>query len=107
LKVFGAVPAPVETDQIALVGPDIAEDGAAVPLSVTSRLPETEEISILIENNPNLLAVMFSLPEMTDGELVTRVKMAGTSDIYALVKAGGSWYFAKTHVKVTIGGCGD
>ncbi len=86
--------------------PDIAENGALVPITVTSSIPKTESIAILVEKNPNTLAANFNVPAGTEPFISTRVKMGGTSDIYALVKADGRYYFAKKEIKVTIGGCG-
>jgi sulfur-oxidizing protein SoxY len=86
--------------------PDIAENGAVVPVGVTSTIPKTESIAILIEKNPNMVAAIFDIPPGTDPSLSTRVKMAQTSNIYALVKADGKFYVATKEVKVTLGGCG-
>lgn len=97
---------PVQSDLIELGAPDIAEDGAAVQVSVSSKLPGTEQVAILVEGNPAPLAAVFSFSESNGVEIVTRIKMAGSSDVYALVKAGGAWYFTRASVKVTLGGCG-
>ena len=86
--------------------PDIAENGAVVPVGVTSAIPNTESIAILIEKNPNMLAAVFDIPPGTDPSLSTRVKMGQSSNIYALVKADGKYYVAAKEVKVTLGGCG-
>jgi len=86
--------------------PEIAENGAVVPVGVTSRIPKTESIAILIEKNPNMLAAVFDIPTGTEPVISTRVKMAQTSNIYALVKAEGRYYVAAKEVKVTLGGCG-
>jgi sulfur-oxidizing protein SoxY len=86
--------------------PDIAENGAVVPVGVVSTIPGTESIAILIEKNPNLLAAIFDIPPGTEPSLSTRIKMAQTSNIYALVKADGKFYLATKEVKVTLGGCG-
>jgi sulfur-oxidizing protein SoxY len=86
--------------------PDIAENGALVPITVTSSIPKTESIAILVEKNPNILAASFNVLAGMDPFISTRVKMGQTSDIYALVKADGRYYYAKKEVKVTIGGCG-
>jgi sulfur-oxidizing protein SoxY len=86
--------------------PDIAENGAVVPIGVTSAIPRTESIAILIEKNPNMLAAIFDIPEGTEPSLSTRVKMAQTSNVYALVKAGGKYFVASKEIKVTLGGCG-
>ena len=86
--------------------PDIAENGAVVPVGIASALPKTESIAILIEKNPTLLAAVFDLPPGTEPAVSTRVKMAQTSNVYALVKADGKYYVASKEIKVTIGGCG-
>ena len=86
--------------------PDIAENGALVPITVTSSIPKTESIAILVEKNPNMLAANFTVPAGTEPFISTRVKMGQTSDIYALVRADGRYYYAKKEIKVTIGGCG-
>ncbi len=86
--------------------PEIAENGALVPVTVTSSIPKTESIAILVEKNPNTLAANFVVPNGTEPFISTRVKMGQTSDIYALVKADGRYYYAKKEIKVTIGGCG-
>ena len=97
---------PVESKDLLLNVPDIAENGAVVPVSVTSNIPKTQDIAILVEKNPSTLCAVFSIPEGTDTSVNTRVKMAQSSDVYALVKADGKFYFAKKEVKVTLGGCG-
>ncbi|HLR13015.1 MAG TPA: thiosulfate oxidation carrier protein SoxY [Burkholderiaceae bacterium] len=95
-----------ESDKISLQAPDIAENGAVVPVAVASELENTTEISILVPENPNALTAQFTIPEGTLPEVATRIKMGGTSDIYALVKADGNYYLAHKEVKVTLGGCG-
>nr|WP_211187419.1 thiosulfate oxidation carrier protein SoxY [Achromobacter sp. Bel] len=96
----------VPSDQITLLAPDIAENGAVVPVGAVSKLPNTEQISILVTKNPNALAASFTLPAGTEPEVATRVKMGQTSDVYALVKADGKYYTAHKEIKVTLGGCG-
>ncbi len=86
--------------------PEIAENGAVVPVGVTSAIPKTDAIAILIEKNPNMLAALFEIPAGTDPSLSTRVKMAQTSNVYALVRAEGKYYVASKEIKVTLGGCG-
>ena len=95
-----------ESADVTLTGPDIAENGAVVPLGVSSKLPKTEMMAILVEKNPNALAGMFLMQLDTVPTVSTRVKMAQTSDVFALVKADGKYYFSKKEVKVTLGGCG-
>ena len=86
--------------------PDIAENGAVVPVGITSSIPKTESIAILVEKNPNMLAAVFDIPPGTDPSISTRVKMGQSSNIVALVKADGKYYMASKEVKVTLGGCG-
>jgi sulfur-oxidizing protein SoxY len=86
--------------------PEIAENGAVVPVGVTSKLPKTESIAILVEKNPNMLAAVFDIPAGTEPSITTRIKMAQTSNVYALVKADGRFYVAAKEIKVTLGGCG-
>lgn len=95
----------VENDQIELLVTDLAEDGSLVPLSVSSRLPNTQAIYILIENNPYPLTAAFMIPEGTDASVDIRVKMADSSPIHALVEADGKFYSTKSTVKVRVGGC--
>lgn len=99
----------VESAQVRFVSPtpDISENGAMVPVTVTSGLPRTQSISILVARNPNALAASFDIAEGTEAFVSTRLKMAETSDVYALVKADGKYYFAKKEIAVTIGGCGS
>lgn len=104
-KAMGAG-SPAESGDVQIVGPDIAENGAVVPVGVTSSLANVEQIAILIEKNPNKVAASFSIPEGTLADVQTRVKMGQTSDVYAMVKADGKFYMAKKEIKVTLGGCG-
>jgi sulfur-oxidizing protein SoxY len=99
--------APAQSKDIVFVAtPDIAENGAVVPIGIASSLPKTESIAILIEKNPNVLAASFDIPPGTDPAISTRVKMGQTSNVYALVKADGKYYVASKEIKVTLGGCG-
>ena len=96
----------VESKDIAIVSPDIAENGAVVPFTISSKLPKTEQLAILVEKNPNILAASFNIPDGTEPQVNTRVKMGQTSNVIALVKADGKFYYASKEVKVTLGGCG-
>ena len=98
--------APAESADVQIVGPDIAENGAVVPVGVTSSLDKVEQIAIMIEKNPNMVAATFTVPEGTLADVQTRVKMGQTSDVFAVVKADGKFYMAKKEIKVTLGGCG-
>ena len=107
MKALGASGAPTPSGSIAFVQtPDIAENGAVVPIGITSSLPKTEAIAILVEKNPNMLAAMFELPAGTEPSISTRVKMGQSSNVYALVRADGKYHVASKEIKVTLGGCG-
>lgn len=97
---------PRASDAILIKAPEIAENGAVVPVAIESRLPGTESIALLIDKNPQPLAASFGIPAGTEANVSTRVKMGQSSDVYALVKADGRFYVAKKEVKITIGGCG-
>ena len=105
VKALGGAAA-AESKDISITSPDIAENGAVVPVSVTSKLGKTESISILVEKNPNILSAAFDIPSGTEPFVSTRVKMGQTSNVYALVKADGKYFFASKEIKVTLGGCG-
>jgi sulfur-oxidizing protein SoxY len=98
--------APVESKDIAITAPDIAENGAVVPVGVTSKIPKTQAVYVLVEKNPNVLAAGFNIPVGTEPNISTRIKMGQTSNVYAVVKADGKFYVASKEVKVTLGGCG-
>lgn len=94
------------SSDIVLVAPQVAENGAVVQIEVNSRIPGTEAIAILVENNPTPLVANFLFFEGTEPYLVTRIKMAETSELKAVVKAGNKYYSASQLVEVAIGGCG-
>jgi len=94
------------SDKISIRAPDIAENGAVVPVSITTTLDGAESISILAEKNASPLTASFVLGEGTEGFISTRIKMGKTSSVIAVVKAGGKLYSTGKEVKVTIGGCG-
>lgn len=106
VKAMGGTAATESKDISFVNAPDIAENGAVVPVGATSKIPKTESISILVEKNPNALSASFMIPEGTEPTISTRVKMGQTSNIYALVKADGKYFYAVKEVKVTLGGCG-
>ena len=105
IKLLGGSEATPSGDVVFTV-PEIAENGAVVPLSIVSKIPNTQQIAVLIEKNPNTLAASFDIPADTDPSISTRVKMGQTSNVVALVKADGKFYSATKEVKVTLGGCG-
>jgi len=98
--------AATESKDITIASPDIAENGAVVPFTISSKLPKTETMAVLVEKNPNILAANFTIPDGTEPWVNTRVKMGQTSNVIALVKADGKYYYASKEVKVTLGGCG-
>lgn len=91
---------------IAIKAPDIAENGAVVPITVSTTLKGVESISLLVAENAAPLAASFTLAAAADPTASTRLKMGKTSDVVAVVKAEGKLYSARKGVKVTIGGCG-
>lgn len=105
VKALGGATA-TESAEVALSSPDIAENGAVVPVTASSKVAKTESIAILVEKNPNMLVANFDLVEGTEPSIQTRVKMGQSSNVYALVKADGKFLFAKKEIKVTLGGCG-
>jgi sulfur-oxidizing protein SoxY len=106
VKALGGT-APAQSKDIAFVQtPDIAENGAVVPVGVTSTIPKTESIAILVEKNPNMLVAVFDIPPGTEPSISTRMKMGQSSNVYALVKADGKYFVTSKEIKVTLGGCG-
>lgn len=91
---------------IEIKAPDIAENGAVVPVQITSNIPNIKSISLIAEKNPVPLIASFKLGDNGVGFVSTRIKMGKTSDIIAIVEADGKLLSAKKEVKVTIGGCG-
>ena len=95
-----------ESGDIKLKAPDIAENGAVVPVSVKTSLSNVESISIVVDKNPSPLAAHFEFGAGFQGAVSTRIKMGKTSNVMAVVKADGNVYTTTKEVKVTIGGCG-
>ena len=91
---------------IELIAPQVAENGAIVQIEVKSRIPGTEAIAILVEKNPTPLVANFMFSNGAEPYLVTRIKMAETSELKAIVKVGGNYYSASRKVEVALGGCG-
>ncbi|HEU0084940.1 MAG TPA: thiosulfate oxidation carrier protein SoxY [Bradyrhizobium sp.] len=94
------------SDKIKLDAPEIAENGAVVPVAVSSALPDVTSISILVAENPNALVASYRIPAGTIPNVANRLKMAKTSNVIAVVEAGGKLYSTIKEVKVTVGGCG-
>lgn len=105
LKALGAQSA-TESGDIQFLASDIAENGAVVPVQVISKIPNTEQIAVLVDKNPSPLAALFTLPAGTEPDVATRVKMGQTSNVIALVKSGDKYFTATKEIKVTLGGCG-
>ena len=95
-----------ESGDIKIKAPDIAENGAVVPITISTGMSGVESIAVFIAKNPAPLACSYELGSKTEGFISCRVKMGKTSDLIAVVKSGGKLYSAKKTVKVTIGGCG-
>lgn len=105
-KAFGAG-APTESKDVSITGPDIAENGAVVPLAAATTLTGIKHMLILVEKNPNALVAKFDVSDATEPNFSTRAKMGQSSDVYAVaITADGKALFAKKEVKVTLGGCG-
>ena len=99
--------APTESKDVAVTGPDIAENGAVVPVGASTSLPGVKRLLILIEKNPSMLAASFDVTDAVDANVATRVKMGQSSDVFAVAMMNdGKVLFAKKEVKVTLGGCG-
>ncbi len=106
LKALG-VGAPVESKDVTLTAPDIAENGAVVPIGASTALPGVKRILFLVEKNPSVLVGVFNLSDSVDANVATRTKMGQSSDVYAVAIMGdGKALYAKKEVKVTLGGCG-
>jgi sulfur-oxidizing protein SoxY len=99
-------PTTTPSKDINIKAPDIAENGAVVPVSVATKMDGVESITLLVEKNSTPLSAVFHLPKGTLPDVSTRVKMGKTGDVIAVVKANGKLYSARKSVKVTIGGCG-
>jgi sulfur-oxidizing protein SoxY len=94
------------SDKVKMDAPEIAENGAVVPISVSSTLPDVTSIAILVAENPNALAASYQIPAGTLPSVANRLKMAKTTNVIAIVEAGGKLYSTSKEVKVTVGGCG-
>jgi sulfur-oxidizing protein SoxY len=106
VKAYGAS-APVESKDVTLTAPEIAENGAVVPLAASATMPGVKSILLLVEKNPAALSAKFDVTDAVEPSFHTRVKMGQTSDVYAVaITNDGKAYYAKKEVKVTLGGCG-
>ena len=106
VKVLGAS-APTESKDVTVTGPDIAENGAVVPVGASTSLAGVKRLLILVEKNPSVMAAMFELTDAIESSVSTRVKMGQSSNVYAVAMMNdGRLLFAQKEVKVTLGGCG-
>ena len=94
------------SDKVKLDAPEIAENGAVVPVSVATTLADVTSISFLVSENPVVLVATYKIPAGTLPNIANRIKMAKTSNVIVVVEAGGKLYSATKEVKVTVGGCG-
>ena len=99
--------APVESKDVTVTGPDIAENGAVVPVGCATTLPGVKRLMLMVEKNPSVLAAVFDVTDSVDASLTTRVKMGQSSNVFAVAMMGdGKVFFAVKEIKVTLGGCG-
>jgi sulfur-oxidizing protein SoxY len=106
MKALGSA-APVESKDVTLTGPDIAENGAVVPVGVSSSLPGVKRLLVLVEKNPSTLTAAFDVTDAVEANFSTRVKMGQSSNVYAVaIMADGKALYAVKEIKVTLGGCG-
>lgn len=105
-KAMGATSAPVESKDLILQAPEIAENGNVVRVGAQSKMANTTQIALVVEKNPNALAAMFDIPPGTDANVSTNIKMGQSSNVYALAKVGDKYFYAVKEIKVTLGGCG-
>ena len=98
---------PTESKDVTITGPDIAENGAVVPVGVSTNLAGVKRLALMVEKNPNTLAAVFDMSDAVEANFNTRVKMGQSSNVFAvaLMNDGRVLYAAK-EIKVTLGGCG-
>ena len=98
---------PTESKEVSITGPDIAENGAVVPVGASTTLAGVKQLLLLVEKNPSALIASFNVSDSVDANITTRAKMGQSSDVYAVaLLADGRVLFAKKEIKVTLGGCG-
>jgi len=106
MKALGAG-RPVESKDVTITGPDIAENGAVVPVGASTTLPGAKRLMLLVEKNPAMLTAIFDVSDSVEANFTTRVKMGQSSNVYAVALMGdGKVLYAVKEVKVTLGGCG-
>ncbi len=103
---LGTAGAPMESKDVLLQAPEISENGSMVRIGAQSNVPNTTQMAFVVEKNPSALAAVFDIPAGTDANVSINLKMAQSSNVYVLVKAGDKFFYAVRDVKVTLGGCG-
>ena len=98
---------PTESKDVTITGPDIAENGAVVPVGAATSLAGVKRILLLVEKNPSMLAALFDVTDAVEPNISTRVKMGQSSNVIAVaITADNKVLFAQKEIKVTLGGCG-
>lgn len=98
---------PAVSKDVTIIGPDIAENGAVVPVGASTTLPGVKRLLLLVEKNPAMLSAMFDVTDAVDANVLTRVKMGQSSNVFAVaMMADGKVLYAVKEIKVTLGGCG-
>ena len=106
LKALGAG-APTESKDVTITGPDIAENGAVVPLGCSTTLLGVKRLLITVEKNPSMLCALFDVTDAIEPSFNTRVEMGQSSNVMAIaIMNDGKVFFSQKEVKVTLGGCG-
>ena len=106
MKALGAG-APAASKDVTITGPDIAENGAVVPVGAASTLPGVKKLLLLVEKNPSMLAASFDVTDAIDANVNTRVKMGQSSNVFAVaMRNDRKVLYASKEIKVTLGGCG-
>lgn len=106
MKALGGA-TPVESKDVTIIGPDIAENGAVVPVGASTTLPGVKRLLLLVEKNPAMLSAMFDVSDAVDANFLTRVKMGQSSNVFAVaMMADGKVLYGVKEIKVTLGGCG-
>lgn len=105
VRALGGAPAAESKEVSFLQAPEIAENGSSVRFGIQSNLPGTTQLALVVEKNPFPLAAVFDIPAGTDAQITTHLKMAQSSNVYALARAGDKFYYAVKNVTVTLGGC--
>lgn len=105
VKLLGGASASLN-NAVTIAAPEIAENGNVVRMTAESKLPGTTQVALLVEKNPAVLSCLFDVIPGTDASFTTAVKMAQSSNVYALAKVGDKFFYAVKEVKVTLGGCG-